>query len=266
MRLIPSFCLNHSYRVYQILQHLKYEIRTTRFVEQKIVHLFQFSLIATDVVDFLVHEHIAPKLKKEVIVNIKTFFMQDLIYTLCNILMDNEASIKLKQATSHYLRRFCTAVLPKCVDLFGPHLNYVVSALLPLIASGNDQAEVCLRFLIVTHRLAMSKYIAILDNFPNADIFNEFRSVHMEIKYGGKTFSLADELDYFFKVPNRKTEGMAALRKHVRNNFSCIKAKSRISLSFSWPRTKSNWQQFTKHIRTPWLFQVTMRRDACTDW
>lgn len=216
MRLIPSFCLLHSYRVYQILQSLKLQIQTTRFVEQKIVHLFQFSLIATDVVDFLVHEQIAPKVKKEAIVNCKTFFMQDIIYTLCNILMDNDASFKLKQATSHYLHRFCSSVLSKCANLLGSHLNYVVSALLPLVASGNDQAQLCLHFLVVTHRQPMSKYIAILDNFPQADVFNELRRVHMEIKYGGKTFSLADELEYFFKIQKRKTEGMAALRKHVR--------------------------------------------------
>lgn len=220
MRLIPSFCLNHSYRVYQILQSLKLQIQTTRFVEQKIVHLFQFALIATDVVDFLVHEQIAPKIRKDAIVNCKAFFMQDIIYTLCNVLMDNEASSKLKQATSHYLHRFCTAVLPKCANLLGSHLNYVVSALLPLVASGNDrEAQLCLHLLVVTHREPMSKYIAILDNFPKADIFNELRIVHMEIKYGGKTFSLADELDYFFKIPKRKTEGMAALRKHVRYNL-----------------------------------------------
>lgn len=142
--------------------------------------------------------------------------MQDIIYTLCNILMDNDASFKLKQATSHYLHRFCSSVLSKCANLLGSHLNYVVSALLPLVASGNDQAQLCLHFLVVTHRQPMSKYIAILDNFPQADVFNELRRVHMEIKYGGKTFSLADELEYFFKIQKRKTEGMAALRKHVR--------------------------------------------------
>lgn len=224
--MLCSLCLTQPYRIYQLMQAMRSQMQATRFVDQKLMHLFHYAILCDLVIgEFLLLEHVAPKVKKESIAGVKQFYVQDIVYTLCNILMDTVNCGKLQQAAAFYLHQFCRKILPKCSGEFCPHLNYVVSALLPMVergGGGNDDnadepsaAAQCLRFLIVEQQLTLAAGIAVLDNFPPNKAFDTLRPVHQMIKYAHKEFTLSEELQYFQKVPKRKVEGLIALREQV---------------------------------------------------
>lgn len=210
------------------MQAMSSQMQATRFVEQKLMHLFHYATICQSIVsEYLLLDHVAPKVKKDAISGAKQFYIQDILYTLCNILMMDsvgDGGRKLQQATAFYLQQFCRKVLPKCAAEFCPHLNCVVSALLPMVErnySGEDNndgeqaAAQCLRFLIVEQQLTLAAGISVLDNFPMNKALDALRPVHQMIKYANKEFTLSEELQYFQKIPKRKIEGYVALREQV---------------------------------------------------
>lgn len=204
--------------MFQLFHGTKTKIQSTRFIEQKLVYLFHYCTLMEELYIFLKCETTGSKTMRLGINNIKAFFIRDIIYFMCNTLMDTEAPIKLKQAICCQILRFFKAILPKCAQTFGDHLNIIVSALLSLCRQKEcaENALACLRFLIIEQKTGLAEHIALLDNFPSDDIFTELRNAHIQIKYDGMEFSLAKELQYFLKIEKRKIEGLAALREHVR--------------------------------------------------
>lgn len=209
--------LHTPYKVFQLFQATKLNLQAARFIEQKLVYLFQYCVMVQRIYDFLKCEPATSQIKRKAINNIKIFFIRDIIYFLCNTLMDTGTEIRIKQAVCTQILRFCKGILPKCSEAFGPHLNFVVSALLPMCRQESTAtiALACLHVLIIEQNQVLAENIALLDNFPNDEIFTELRQTHLQIKYNNTEFTLTNELEYFLKIKKRKIEGLSALREQV---------------------------------------------------
>lgn len=152
--------------------------------------------------------------------DIKEFFVRDLTNFFSNLITNEDFTDELKKATLTYFLGFYKEILPKCAAVFAPHLNTVVSGVIPHIKSDPNSklasiAMNLLNFLIVQQKAHLKESIALLDNFPAQPVFENLRKVHLNAKYGGRTFTLSEEIEYFLKVEKRKIEGLVALKEHV---------------------------------------------------
>lgn len=147
------------------------------------------------------------------------FFIRDFVYFFGNTITSN-FSDKLKFATCKFFHKFCAKILPTCAEHFQPHLNYIVSILMPITKS-NQQTNIFeagmsfLRFLIAGQTNVLREAIGQLDSFPLQSEFDDLRTIQNNVKYNGESFSLLQEIEYFLSVDKRKIEGLLSLKEHV---------------------------------------------------
>lgn len=220
-QLIVYLCENKPYDVIRTLNYFKLSIQSSKFIEQRLVHLFRICVLIEKIIPFLVNS-IAD------VTIIREFFIQDLIFFFNNTIMNDEYPMEVKTAACCYYARFLQNILPKCIDELKPFLNHIVSALVPLIKV-NQSTKIAalaleiLQFLIIAQGDRLKDAIGLLDNFPATSVFDNLRSVHENAKYNGRTFTLVEEIEYFLKVEKRKIEGLIALKEQV--FVACAKLK-----------------------------------------
>lgn len=227
--IIISACVTKSIRLQQLLHSLKLKIQTALFVEQKFIYLFHFCVLIDLIGKTLFNDTIVIKeLKSKLdIKKIKDFYLRDIIYFICNELLNKMNMITLKFALCKYFHRFIVIITKSssCGNL-EPFLNVIVSALISLTKHKHQNltsiALQILELLIIEKTNDLKSAIALLDNFPIDSMFDKLRDVHFTIKYTDR-FSLTDEIEYFLKIDKRQIAGLCTLKDHVNNNISYIK-------------------------------------------
>lgn len=226
--------------MFQLIQHMKHAIQRARLVEQKLLSIYQYAVLAQHLLEFLGRETITTGAQKTASENVKLFFARDICNYMCNLLVSTKPS-QFSLAVLELLHASCARLLPKRVQYVRMHFHFIVSTLLSVAASTTADADHtrrspmsaaifaaalrCLRLLIVDQQQALSAEIALLDNFPaHLAAFDELREAHATIKYRRKEFTLCDELECFLRVVNRKTEGLAALREQLSSKKSELAA------------------------------------------
>lgn len=225
MNITHLFCIHQPYKIHTIFKWIKFEIQNATFIEEKLLHLFQYFALVHNISDFFTAEPAVKPTEKNThsSSDIKEFFIKDIIYFVCNILNNTTHLVKLKLATHRYFNRFCKIILPKCANEFQNFLNFIVSTVLPIAKQvrSNENGQLIqeslelLRFLIIDQKVSMQNSIALLDNFPSGSEFEDLHQTHFDIKYNGSTFSLTEEIEYFLKIDKRQVEGFTALRHHL---------------------------------------------------
>lgn len=218
VHLITDFCANRPLQIYNFLLFKKLQLQNTKYVDEQLIHLFQYCAVVDKVAAFFVSDAARPQSKKNILISKKASLLRDIVYFIGNILIGAEEA-KLKLAACRYFRNFSGQILPSCGHIFEPLLNFAVSSLVPLVQNDDrlisESALDCIKFFVMEQKVALSGEIALLDNFPQDDQFNELRRVHSEVKYRGRTFTLTEEIDYFLKVEHRKIEGLIALKEQL---------------------------------------------------
>lgn len=216
--LITDLCANRPLQIYNFLLFKKLELQNTKYVDEQLIHLFQYCVVVDKVAAFLVSET-RPQSKRNVLINKKASLLRDIVYFICNILISSEMAVKLKLAACRYYRIFGGKILSSCSQIFEPFLNFTVSSLIPLVKHNDrslGQASLeCIKFFVIEQKDALADEISLLDNFPQDDDFDELRQTHFEVKYRGRTFSLMEEIDFFLKVDHRKIEGLVTLKEQL---------------------------------------------------
>lgn len=224
-------CNVEPYKMFRLVQHMKHAIQRARLVEQKLIAIYQYAVLAQHLLEFLVRETLSTGVQKTASENVKLFFARDICNYLCNLLVSTKPSL-FSLAVLELLQTSCARLLPKRVQYVRMHFHSIVSTLLSVAASTSVDTEHtprppmstaifaaalrCLRSLIVDQQHELSVEIALLDNFPaHLAAFDELREAHATIKYRRKEFTLCDELECFLLVENRETEGLAALRDQL---------------------------------------------------
>lgn len=219
VHLITDFCANRPLQIYNFLLFKKLQLQNTKYVDEQLIHLFQYCVVVDKVAAFFVNDAARPQSKKNLLINKKASLLRDIVYFIGNILTSTEMAVKLKLATCRYFRNFGGQILPSCAQIFKPLLNFTISTLIPLVqhtdrSLGETSLE-CIKFFIIEQKDVLADEISLLDNFPSDDLFNDLRQIHSEVKYRGRTFSLTEEIDYFLSVDHRKIEGLVALKEHL---------------------------------------------------
>lgn len=210
--------------VINILYTLKLSIQQSLCDELKLYQLFRLCVL----IEIITAEFLVKNAQNAVHEKIIEFFVKDFIYFFGNIISGSgnadkidKSNFKMKLAACNYFYRFNQKILPKCADQFQPHLNYVVSVLMPMTKLKPpkivNKAMDLLNFLIVEQRDALHMYIGLLDSFPLTPEFDRLRHIQNDSKYDGKTFTLLDEIECFLAIDKRKTEGLLSLKEHVIN-------------------------------------------------
>lgn len=231
MNIFQHYFSTEPHRLVKFLYALKLQIQETTFLEEKMLLLFHFCILADPISDIIRsvamdgrhHDH-----------NVE-FFVRDFLHFFGNLINTSDDLPELKLATCKYFLRFCKHILPAVAEYFKPYLNFVVSVLVPIIKKNDhEQLAACsmdlLKFLIGDQVDRLRDAIAVLDRFPSQSIFNALRQVQDRIKYGEKEFSLVEEIDHFLSVEKRKIEGLIALKEHVRY-FDGKKHKNRYAIN-----------------------------------
>lgn len=219
VHLITDFCANRPLQIYNFLLFKKLQLQNTKYVDEQLIHLFQYCVVVDKVAAFFVSDAARPQSKKNLLINKKASLLRDIVYFIGNILISTETAVKLKLAACRYFRSFGRQILPSCAQIFEPFLNFTVSSLIPLVlhddrSLGESSLE-CIKFFVVDQKDVLAGEISLLDNFPQDEEFTELRQIQSEVKYRGRTFSLTEEIDYFLKVDHRKIEGLVALKEHL---------------------------------------------------
>lgn len=219
VHLVTDFCANRPLQIYNFLLFKKLQLQNTKYVDEQLIHLFQYCVVVDKVAAFFVSDAARPQSKKNLLINKKASLLRDIVYFFGNILISLETAVKLKLAACRYFRSFGSQILPSCAQIFQPFLNFAVSSLIPLVQhtdrSLGESSLKCIKFFVIDQKDVLASEIALLDNFPLDDEFNDLRQIHFEVKYRGRTFSLTEEIDYFLKVDHRKIEGLVALKEQL---------------------------------------------------
>lgn len=214
LSLLHYFCEHEPVAVIDVLYSLKLSIQQSVCDELKLYQLFRFCVLIDIITEFLVQNA-----QSSVHENVIGFFVKDFVYFFGNIMSGSGNAEKMKLAACNYFYQFNQKILPKCAEHFQPHLNYVVSVLMPMTKVKPpkiiNKAFDLLNFLIVEQRDALHMYIGLLDSFPSMREFDNLRQIQNDAKYDGKTFSLLDEIECFLAIDKRKTEGLLSLKEHV---------------------------------------------------
>lgn len=131
--------------------------------------------------------------------------------------------ILMLQAATHFLIWFSSSLLPNNKISVEENLNLLVRSFMSLISKDlsvelTDRCFDTLDLLINRNCDLLSESIAVLDDFPTEDRYNNFRLTQEKIKYRHQTNSLWDEINYFLKCSDRGVAGFQNLRKHVSEN------------------------------------------------
>lgn len=183
--------------------------------EQKLTQLFRVCVFVEIIAAFIMENAEEPTHSDTV-----GFFIRDFLYFFGNVISNATCGDKLKLATCKYFHKFCEKILPGCAKHFQPHLNYVVSILLPITKTNcqtktSETSLALLHFLIATQTNALRSAIGELDSFPMHPEFDELRRIQHDVKYNGKSFTLIQEIEHFLAVEKRKVEGLLSLKEHV---------------------------------------------------
>lgn len=205
--------------VINVLYSLKLSIQQSLCEELKLNQLFRLCVL----IDIITTEFLVKHAQSVAHQNVIEFFVKDFIYFFGNIIISsgsvNGDKMKIKLAAGNYLYRFSKLILPSVGKQFQPHLNYVVSVLMPMTKVKPlkivNKAMELLNFLIVEQRNALHMYIGLLDTFPSSPEFAKLRQIQNDSKYDGKTFTLLDEIECFLAIDKRKKEGLLSLKEHV---------------------------------------------------
>lgn len=217
--IIHHFCETLPRKVINMLYSFKLLFQQAACEELKLAHLLRLCVLTDSIVDYLTKTN--PRNT-----NIVAFFIRDFVYFFGNII-SADCSDKLKLATCKYFKRFCKTILPDCADQFKPHFNYVVSILMSVtkMQTPTQIVNVCmdlLHFLISDQKDVLKEAIGQLDSFPSQEAFSELRRIQGDMKYGGQSFSLLNEIEYFLAVDKRKAEGLLSLKEHVSHLSSIL--------------------------------------------
>lgn len=201
-----------------ILYSLRLNLQNSFCEELKLSKMLQICVL----IDIIVVDYLIENSKNRNQLNTVEFFIRDFVYFFGNTI-SSDCSDKMKFATCTFFQK----LLPDCAEFFQPHLNYVVSVLMPITKSEShtkifEAGMKILRFLIVDQTSAMKEVIGRLDSFPSQAEFNELRQIQSDVKYNGQQFSLLQEIEYFLSVDERNLEGLLSLKEHVRilTNFN----------------------------------------------
>lgn len=211
---ITKFCMTEPFHVQNLLISIKTKIQNSTILEQKLQHFFQLCILILQLSEFLKTNHES---------NAKIFFIRDICHYLCN-LMSHPDKNELNQAAGKFFNKFTIAV---DVKLFAPHMNLIVSTLVPLCKSEinviSDLSLNTLKFFIQEKNQFLMDSIGLLDNFPDDQLFDDMRKIYVHAKYKGENiFTLREEIEHFLQNDNRRVEGLIQLRQHVSFFFNYL--------------------------------------------
>lgn len=204
---ITIFCKTEPFHVQNLLISIKTKIQNSSILEQKLQYFFQLCILIRLLTDFLQSNEDS---------NAKIFFVRDICYYLCHLMSHPDKNV-LNQAAGEFFNKFTNAI---DVELFAPHMNLIVSTLVPLCKSEiqffSDLSLKTLKFFIQEKNHMLMNSIGLLDNFPEDELFDEMRKIYEQAKYrDGRIFTLREEIEHFLQNDNRRVEGLIQLRQHV---------------------------------------------------
>ncbi|XP_037926339.1 serine/threonine-protein kinase ATM isoform X2 [Hermetia illucens] len=215
--IIDSLMKHKSLQVVYLLNAIKADFENSYYVEMKLFAFFHYCLTIHCIVSSLTNEFQKDKMRK-----VKEFLIRDAIHYLCNILKNAQEDILMLQAATHFLIWFSSSLLPNNKISVEENLNLLVRSFMSLISKDlsvelTDRCFDTLDLLINRNCDLLSESIAVLDDFPTEDRYNNFRLTQEKIKYRHQTNSLWDEINYFLKCSDRGVAGFQNLRKHLAN-------------------------------------------------
>lgn len=215
-KLLTIFCCERPFIVERLMTSIKAKIQESKIKEQKMQYFMLYCLVIEQIFDFLKRELSSGE------VDVKSVLVKNVTFYLCHLIgHENYEEVCLNLAASEFLEKFLNVLLPVAVDSFKSYLNHVTSTLISVCKkskfSGNLE-EKCLKilkFLTIDGKGLMKEEIAQLDSFPNEEKFQRLRENHLKIKYGGREFSLVEEIEHFLAIETRNIEGLICLRENV---------------------------------------------------
>lgn len=222
--LATFFCNKRCNFVQQLLMTQKKKIQNTSLKEHKMLHFLQYCVFVEKLFDYLNDTSVLPKTSN------KGFLINEIVYFICFILLDEAYGIRLRQTASNFFSKFMKTIFPVCADEVKPLLNKILSTLVFICkkfkGTMNAFESNCfsiIEFLMNDQEALLENEISALDQFPEQEEFAELKRKQLATKYKNGNFSLQEEIDLFLKVKKRKVEGLIALRQHLAQNKSELK-------------------------------------------
>uniref|UniRef100_A0A182M4G9 Serine/threonine-protein kinase ATM n=1 Tax=Anopheles culicifacies TaxID=139723 RepID=A0A182M4G9_9DIPT len=206
--LLSNLCLKNSSAIERTLTEVKRCLWTAEEYEQKLVHLFQYTVIL---------DHLKEYIGQQKERSFKPYLVRDVVYFLCNLLVTFPT---LRLATVNCMERFLAIVVTSsdASELLSQHLHFIVSSLLE-VESVDRSSKIAqkslslLRFLILQNSSTFTSAIGKLNYLPHDERFNELRLMISRQKTGGHESLLPrDEIAALIELPNLRYEDIAALR------------------------------------------------------
>lgn len=82
VHLITDFCANRPLQIYNFLLFKKLQLQNTKYVDEQLIHLFQYCVVVDKVAAFFVSDAARPQSKKNLLVNKSNQFLGEIFYSL----------------------------------------------------------------------------------------------------------------------------------------------------------------------------------------
>ncbi|XP_049947955.1 serine-protein kinase ATM-like [Schistocerca serialis cubense] len=196
VKLILFLSKNKPRVIQKILLQLALDIHQQLTCEEMIISLHRYAAFA---------DLLGCNLTESSLNALSTFVIREVIHQLINIVRQgykqNQGGLSI--AACNCLLHFLDKCLPVKALVVEKFLGMCTSVLVPVVKSdGYVAAEACrlLEFIIVKNAECLSSGIRLLGPFPAQPKFNEIQKVYQRTVYGGKQYTLEEEIKYFLEA------------------------------------------------------------------
>ncbi|XP_049852036.1 serine-protein kinase ATM isoform X1 [Schistocerca gregaria] len=196
VKLILFLSKNKPRVIQKILLQLAVDIHQQLTCEEMIISLHRYAAFA---------DLLGCNLTESSLNALSTFVIREVIHQLINIVRQayQQNQEVLSIAACNCLLHFLDKCLPVKAVIVEKFLGMCTSVLVPVVKSGGYvAAEACrvLEFIIVKNAECLSSGIRLLGPFPAQPKFNEIQKVYQRTVYGGKQYTLEEEIKYFLEA------------------------------------------------------------------
>ncbi|XP_047109240.1 serine-protein kinase ATM-like [Schistocerca piceifrons] len=196
VKLILFLSKNKPRVIQKILLQLAVDIHQQLTCEEMIISLHRYAAFA---------DLLGCNLTESSLNALSTFVIREVIHQLINIVRQGYKQNQgvLSIAACNCLLHFLDKCLPVKALIVEKFLGMCTSVLVPVVKSdGYVAAEACrlLEFIIVKNAECLSSGIRLLGPFPAQPKFNEIQKVYQRTVYGGKQYTLEEEIKYFLEA------------------------------------------------------------------
>lgn len=193
----------------EVLSEIKSEIKTTVFIEMKLVNYFKYVCLFEILMMHL------PNLGQS-----KLYFIKDFVFFNVNMLQCDKSCYQLKRGALSVFNHYFDVLLKFGIEVFKDYLSDLTRSFTSVVESvkEHDIRNYCLevlRKLICDNYKHFGESIEKIDSFPNTSDYDDIREIYNQHHSQLHVDGLRGDIENFLRDCNRGADGLRSFKNNV---------------------------------------------------